>query len=138
MWGLTKQEWISAAWDFAYGALAIILASALGIILFFATAKAETGIASVYWEDILVANGMKFSPQTVSCAHWTLPLGTFVHLVYKKRSVECVILDRGPHPRLHRMIDLTPEAARHLGLPRDSLVTLKMTPASAPLPRPRP
>lgn len=148
MWGLTKEEVISALWDFAWIFIATIACVGLALLIFFVRqARAETGVASVYWEDALVANGMRFSPQTVSCAHWTLPLGTFVHLTYiekkkNKRIVEhnadCVILDRGPHPRLHRMIDLTPETARRLGLPRMSLVTLKMTPSSAPLPRPRP
>jgi rare lipoprotein A (peptidoglycan hydrolase) len=101
-------------------------------------ARAEIGVASVFWEDVYVANGMRFSPQQVGCAHSTLPLGSFVRLTYGNRSVDCVIIDRGPHPRLHRMVDMTPETARHLGLPRMSLVTLKMMPASAPLPRPRP
>lgn len=123
----------------AYILLATLAAVLLGVAASFVRhARAETGVASVYWEDVLVANGMRFSPQTVSCAHWTLPLGTFVRLTYGKRSADCVILDRGPHPRLGRMIDMTPETARRLGLPRMSLVTLKMAPGAAPLPRPRP
>ena len=80
----------------------------------------EQGIASWYTSataDSLTANGEVFDPTALSAAHKTLKFGTVVRVEDTKtgRSVEVRINDRGPFVQ-GRIIDLTPAAAKALGI----------------------
>lgn len=78
------------------------------------------GQASFYGYESgrVTANGERFDPLGMTAAHWTLPFGTRVRVTEPAtgRSVVVRINDRGPHPRLHRAIDLSLGAARALGI----------------------
>jgi rare lipoprotein A len=90
------------------------------------TARAETGIASVYgYDGQKTANGERANPHGLTAAHRTLPFGTMVTVVNKKngRHVTVRINDRGPFIR-GRVIDLTPAAASQLGFSGLTPVTL--------------
>jgi rare lipoprotein A len=65
-----------------------------------------------------VACGERYRPEAILAAHWTLPCGTRVHVtdLATGRSIVVPVRDRGPHPRLHRALDLSQGAARRLGI----------------------
>jgi rare lipoprotein A len=60
----------------------------------------------------------RFRPDGMTAAHWTLPCGTVVRVtdLATGRSVDVTVNDRGPHPRLHRTLDLARGAAQRLGI----------------------
>jgi rare lipoprotein A len=80
---------------------------------------AQSGIASVYStkHGIKTASGMRMIDHALTAAHRTLPFGTKVRVTHTKtgRSVVVTVADRGPFVR-GRIIDLTPAAARLLGI----------------------
>lgn len=83
-------------------------------------AFAETGIASVYGNEngqVRRADGKRYIPSQVLCAHKTRKLGSVVTVTVLKtgRSIRCRVLDRGPFVR-GRIIDLSFGAARALGV----------------------
>ncbi len=111
-----------------------------------APAHAEVGKASFYGYETsrrgaLRADGYAFDPEEIMAAHWTLPLcrrrarearrchptRVRVEDLATGRSIVVPILDRGPHPRLHRMIDLSIGAARQLGITQRGVVRARMT-----------
>jgi rare lipoprotein A len=88
---------------------------------FAGTARAESGVASVYgngdghaWSK--TANGERVNPGAMTAAHRSLPFGSRVRVTNRKngRSAVVRISDRGPFVR-GRIIDVTPAAARALG-----------------------
>ena len=94
-------------------------------------AGSSAGIASVYgngdgyaWRK--TANGERMNPGAMTAAHRTLPFGTRVSVVNQRngKSVIVRISDRGPFVR-GRIIDLTPKAARAIGL--SGLAPVKVT-----------
>jgi rare lipoprotein A len=90
------------------------------------TARAETGIASVYgYDGTKSASGERTNPRGMTAAHRTLPFGTMVTVVNKKngRQVTVRINDRGPVIP-GRIIDLTPAAASQLGFSGLAPVTI--------------
>jgi rare lipoprotein A len=76
----------------------------------------SSGIASVY-SGQRTASGEQMRPDTMTAAHRTLPFGTQVTVVNRGngRSAVVRINDRGPFVR-GRVIDLSPAAARALGI----------------------
>ena len=99
-------------------------------------AAPQTGIASVYgngdghaWSK--TANGGRMNPGALTAAHRTLPFGTRVNVVNKRngKSVVVRISDRGPFVR-GRIIDLTPAAARALGMSGLAPVTVSVASAN--------
>ena len=85
-----------------------------------------SGIASVYNEKgTRSASGEIINPKNLTAAHRSLSFGTKVRVVNKRngRSVVVRIIDRGPFIR-GRVIDLSPAAARALGLGGLAPVTL--------------
>jgi rare lipoprotein A len=81
-------------------------------------ARAESGIASVYaYDGGKTASGERANPRALTAAHRTLPFGSTVKVTNKNngRVVYVRINDRGPFTR-GRIIDLTPAAARQLGI----------------------
>lgn len=83
------------------------------------------GIASWYSEGHTTANGERFNPQALTAAHRTLPFNTRVRVTHKGRSVVVRINDRGPFVK-GRIIDLSKEAARRLGIRGVARVTLEV------------
>ena len=85
-----------------------------------------SGLASVYNEKgTRSASGEIINPKNLTAAHRSLSFGTKVRVVNKRngRSVVVRIIDRGPFIR-GRVIDLSPAAARALGLGGLAPVTL--------------
>lgn len=93
-------------------------------------AQAQSGIASIYSRSSgsRTANGERLNPNALTAAHRTLAFGTKVRVLYTRsgRSVVVTINDRGPFVR-GRIIDLTPAAARVLGLSGLAHVALEAT-----------
>jgi len=90
---------------------------------------AQSGIASVYStkHGLKTASGARMTDHTLTAAHRTLPFGTRVRVTHKNsgKSVIVTITDRGPFVR-GRIIDLTPAAARLLGISGLAPVVLQM------------
>ena len=82
------------------------------------------GIASVY-HDRVTANGEHMNPSAMTAAHKSLPIGSRVTVHNKRngRSATVRINDRGPYVT-GRVIDLSPGAARVLGVDGLAPVTL--------------
>ena len=94
------------------------------------SAHAETGIASVYSyghgtpRHSLTACGVRFDPGAMAAAHRKLPCDSLVRVRHGHHSAIVRITDRGPF-RKGRIIDLTPAAARAVGLPGLGIVTVE-------------
>src|SRR6201994_1572661 len=84
-----------------------------------APARAETCIASWYGDESgrFTANGERFRPDGISCAHRTRPFGSVVTVTDLRsgRAIHCRINDRGPFVR-GRCIDLSRGGARALSI----------------------
>lgn len=80
-----------------------------------------TGIASYYadfFEGRKMANGDKYNPNLLTCAHPTAPLGSFLKVSRKDHPAYSVIVkvsDRGPYKK-GRIIDLSKRAAKELDI----------------------
>jgi rare lipoprotein A len=85
----------------------------------------SSGIASVY-SDQRTASGERMRPDTMTAAHRTLPFGTQVTVFNRHNGWSAVVRinDRGPFVR-GRVIDLSPAAARALGI--DGLASVSLT-----------
>jgi rare lipoprotein A len=96
----------------------LVLASALlaSTVALPMTASAQEGVASVYSGE-RTANGEYAYASGLTAAHRTLPFGTHVRVTNHQtgRSIVVRINDRGPFVA-GRIIDLTPAAARALGM----------------------
>jgi rare lipoprotein A len=80
----------------------------------------QTGIASYYAKKFngrRTASGERYSGRKLTAAHRTLPFGTLVRVANAQTGKWLVVRvnDRGPYSR-KRIIDLSYEAARQLGL----------------------
>ncbi|MDV2988133.1 UNVERIFIED_CONTAM: septal ring lytic transglycosylase RlpA family protein [Methylobacteriaceae bacterium AG10] len=101
-------------------------------MLAIAPARADrTGTASFYGHESgsRRADGRPFVLEALGAAHWTLPLGTKVRVtdLATGRHVDVRINDRGPHPRLRRLIDLSLGAARALGITHRGLARVRVS-----------
>jgi rare lipoprotein A len=85
-----------------------------------------SGIASVY-HDPITANGEHMNPNAMTAAHKTLPFGSRVTVFNRRngRSATVRINDRGPYVS-GRVIDLSPGAARVLGVDGLAPVSLRI------------
>src|SRR5438874_4991256 len=102
-----------------YGVLRMklrLIAVAVGVA-FALPARAETTIASYYWEDARTATGERFYPDGLTAAHRNLPFGTRLRVksIATGRSVVVRINDRGPFI-VGRDLDLSRGAARVIGM----------------------
>jgi rare lipoprotein A len=91
-----------------------------------ATPGASYGLASYYEQDSETASGERFNAGELTAAHRTLPFGTRVRVTNHSngRSVVVTINDRGPF--VHgRIIDVTPAAARAIGMSGLAPVTVE-------------
>jgi rare lipoprotein A (peptidoglycan hydrolase) len=91
----------------------------------------QTGLASWYggarWAGHMTASGARYNENELTAAHASLPIGTRVIVaVSSGRSVIVTINDRpGTH---RRVIDLSREAARQLGIMGQGVATVTLTP----------
>ncbi len=96
----------------------------------------QKGLASWYgyrFHGRRTASGEVYNMYAMTAAHRTLPLGTYVRVKNLKngRSVIVKINDRGPFVR-GRIIDLSYEAARRLGMIKDGVVPVEITVVGTP------
>ncbi len=107
--------------------------SVLLMVFALASLFAEEGLASWYTSDrpgALTANGDVFDSKALTAAHKSLKFGSKVKVTNLENgnSVEVRINDRGPYVE-GRIIDLTPEAAKQLGIYKSGVakVSLEVT-----------
>lgn len=108
-------------------AVANIIIVVSTIVVLFSTSKVnagQSGIASVYSYG-RTATGERVRASALTAAHRSLPFGTKVRVTNRHtgRSVVVRINDRGPFVR-GRVIDVTPAAARVIGISGLAPVTL--------------
>ncbi|MCW5760150.1 MAG: septal ring lytic transglycosylase RlpA family protein, partial [Phenylobacterium sp.] len=90
----------------------------------------QVGVASWYGDAFhlkATANGETFDMNTVSAAHTTLPLPSMVEVTNLDNGRKLVVRvnDRGPFVD-NRIIDLSREAARQLGMDRAGLANVRV------------
>lgn len=90
----------------------------------------QVGVASWYGRSHagqLTANGERFNPRAMTCAHRTLPLGSVLTVtnIATGTNVTCRVNDRGPYIR-GRILDLSEQAARRLGVGELGLVRVRI------------
>ncbi|MHB1844900.1 MAG: septal ring lytic transglycosylase RlpA family protein [Deltaproteobacteria bacterium] len=90
----------------------------------------QRGLASYYASSLeghLTADGERYRPGALTAAHRTLPFGSRVRVTCPRtgRSVIVRINDRGPF-RPGRIIDLSLEAARRLGVGKAGLLEVEL------------
>jgi peptidoglycan hydrolase CwlO-like protein len=82
------------------------------------TGQVMSGEASFYGEEFAgnpTATGAIFVPELFTAAHKTLPLPSFLHVIYGSRCATVLVNDRGPYVE-GRFLDLSQGAATYLGL----------------------
>jgi rare lipoprotein A len=123
---------------FAVGLWVLLLFSApVGAQTAIAIGHTEVGIASFYhdrFQGRTTANGERFDQKAYSAAHRSLPFGTEVRVtrVDTGRSVVVTINDRGPFKK-GRVVDLSRQAARDLGMVDKGLAKVKVEVLSLPV-----
>ncbi len=93
-------------------------------------AKVQYGTASYYADKFngrRTANGEIFSQEKMTCAHNTLPLGTWIKVtnLRNKQTVIVRVTDR-LHHRNPRLVDLSKKAAKKLGYVGQGLTKVKV------------
>ena len=83
----------------------------------------KTARVSWYEQGETTANGEKFNPDGLTCAHRTLPFNTRVEFRLRGRSVTCRVNDRPA--RKDREFDLARGASRKLGMLREGVATVQ-------------
>lgn len=116
--------------------LALLLAFPLSGMAEVKRGHPETGIASFYhdrFQGRKTASGERFDQNDYSAAHKTLAFGTVVRVTRADsgKSVVVTINDRGPF-KAGRVIDLSRQAARDLGMIDQGLVRVKVEVISLP------
>ena len=107
------------------------------------SAREQRGWASWYGPGFAgrpTASGERFSPQALTAAHRSLPLGTRARVTHLEtgQQVEVTINDRGPFADPERrVIDLSRAAAQRIGLGRQGVGPVRVTILDATRPRPR-
>ena len=97
----------------------------------------QTGVASFYGREFAgrqTASGEPLKLDAMTAASRTLPLGTRVQVVNAEtgQSAEVRINDRGPYAK-GRVLDLTPRAARHVGIDKEDGVAQVSIKATEPV-----
>lgn len=94
------------------------------------TLEAWALTASWYQSGSRTANGERFHPDGMTCAHRTLRFGTRVRVTDLKtgRSVVCRVTDRGPAKWTGHAIDLSRGAAKALGIIRRGTARVSIQP----------
>jgi rare lipoprotein A len=89
--------------------------------------KDQVGIASWYNQGQVTASGERFNPHKLTAAHRTLPLDTKVKVTNLEngKTVEVKVNDRGPYIP-GRVLDLSSEAAKLLGMEKEGLALVRI------------
>jgi len=90
-------------------------------------APGSYALASFYSHGQRTASGEKFDPRELTAAHRTLPFGTRVRVtnLTTGQSVTVRVNDRGPFVG-GRAIDVSPSAAKMLGITRQGVAKVKL------------
>ena len=99
--------------------------------LFFSTLFAfagQIGKASFYSHKLKgkhTSNGGKYHPDSLTCAHRSLPFGTLLRVLNPVNNKEVIVrvTDRGPH-RKNVLIDLSYSAAKQLDIVRQGIASV--------------
>jgi rare lipoprotein A (peptidoglycan hydrolase) len=89
------------------------------------------GVASYYGDEFAgrrTANGERYDPNAYTAAHRTLPFGTIVR-VTRRTTGDWVLVrinDRGPFGKKKRILDLSKQAARRLGMIHDGVAKIRV------------
>jgi rare lipoprotein A len=94
--------------------------------------EVQVGYATWYGAELAghkTASGERFDPSKMTAAHRSLPFGTWVDVmrVDTGQSVRVRITDRGPFGHKERIIDLSREAAKELGILKQGPTRVKIT-----------
>jgi rare lipoprotein A len=75
----------------------------------------------------LTANGERFNPEAMACAHRFFPLGSLVKVtdIATGKNVSLEVNDRGPYVK-GRIVDLSEGAARELGVGNKGLILVRV------------
>jgi rare lipoprotein A len=127
--------------------IALVAGTALGLASVQLTAhpaaREQRGWASWYGPGFAgrpTASGERFSPQALTAAHRSWPLGTRAQVTNLEtgHQVEVTINDRGPFAEPERrVIDLSRAAATQLGMVRRGVAPVRVTVIDTPRPRQR-
>lgn len=95
------------------------------------------GKASYYadfFHGRLTSNGEIFSQDSLTCAHRTLPFGTYLKVTNKRNNQEVIVRvnDRGPFIE-GRVIDLSRAAAEQLGMIHAGVVRVEVVQVEKPV-----
>lgn len=103
----------------------IIIASLTSL---FAQQKGKASYYSKRATGARTASGSRLHHDSLECAHRTHPFGTLLLVKNPANGKEVVVkvVDRGPH-RKGRIIDLTYEAARRLGIIAQGIASVEIT-----------
>lgn len=99
-------------------------------------ARTQTGNASLYSpasSGAKTASGARFDPDKMTAASKTLPLGAKARVTNTGtgKSVKVTITDRGPFVK-GRILDVSPKAAKRLGMTHDGVAPVKVKAVAAP------
>lgn len=92
----------------------------------------ETGVASFYGsrhQGRRTASGGRFDQKALTAAHPWLPFGTKVRVTVEATGISVVVTITDRLPSRRRVIDLSTAAARLLGIVRQGLAEVSLTPA---------
>lgn len=97
-----------------------------------ARSEVQVGYATWYGAALAghtTASGERFDPSKMTAAHRSLPFGTWVGVtrVDTGQTVRVRITDRGPFGHQERIIDLSHEAAKELGILKAGVTRVKVT-----------
>ena len=91
----------------------------------------QEGVASWYgstFHNKLMANGKRFNQLAMTCAHRFLPLGSKIWVrLSSGKQIRVVVTDRGPSKTSGRIIDLSKQAAKQLGILKHGLASVTIT-----------
>ncbi len=99
--------------------------------------EVQVGYATWYGAALAghkTASGERFDPSQMTAAHRSLPFGTWVDVtrVDTGQTVRVRIIDRGPFGHQERIIDLSHEAAKELGMLKTGVARVKLTVLETP------
>ena len=99
-------------------------------------AKKRVGKASVYshkFDGRKTADGTRLEAESNTAASKTLPLGTTARVKNLENGSSTVveIKDRGPHVK-GRIVDVSPKSARELGIDKNGVAPVEVTPLQIP------
>ena len=95
------------------------------------TSAVQYGIASYYanrFQGKPTANGELFDQEKMTCAHNSLPMGTWLQVTNLRNNKTVIVrVNDRLNYRNHRLVDLTRSAASRLGYIKHGLARVKVT-----------